>query len=305
MRFGSAIVAAAAAPVILATSQPLRLQPSSPWVLDYAENSCRLIRTFGKGNDKTVLAFESEAPGQIDLLAAGERLGGTIEEVPAKFLPVKAKPFKGRTAISVPGGRPAILWSGVRFLPDALADKAEKKATARKAALGVRPPPIDLAEQAAERSARQEFSSNTTELEIDARWDRAVVLETGSLGEPVKAFDKCSRDSLRDWGVDPDVEDKIVRPVWPLNSNEWFNGDDYPRIMLALGEESEVKVRLLVDSSGRVTKCTSLIHFKEPEFNRVVCANLTKRAKFAPAELADGTKVPSYYANRVNFRIAR
>jgi hypothetical protein len=29
-----------------------------------------------------------------------------------------------------------------------------------------------------------------------------------------------------------------------------------------------------------------------------------KRARFEPAELADGTKVPSYYVNRVKFRMA-
>jgi protein TonB len=74
--------------------------------------------------------------------------------------------------------------------------------------------------------------------------------------------------------------------------------------MLKSGEQSDVKVRLLVDASGRVTKCTSLSHFKAPEFNQVVCANFTKRARFEPAELADGTKVPSYYATQIHWRIA-
>ena len=305
MRFGSSLACAAVAPLIIAAWQPVRLQPSGPWIVDYAENSCRLIRAFGEGNAKTVLAFESEAPGQMDLLVAGRPIGGVTQEVSAEFLPLKAKPLKGRAAVAVKTKEPAILWSNVRFLPDELADKAQKAALARKAGLGDRPPAIDLAEQAAERSARRTFASSVTELEIDARRNRPVVLETGSLGDAVGALDKCSRDSLRDWGVDPALEDKIVRPVWPLNLDKWLSGSDYPRNMLMLGEESEVKVRLLVDATGHVSKCTSLSHFQAPEFNQVVCADLTRRAVFAPAELSDGTKVPSYYVNRINFKIAR
>ena len=48
------------------------------------------------------------------------------------------------------------------------------------------------------------------------------------MGEAIKAFDKCSRDSLRDWGVDPDVDDKIVRRPWSPNILKWFSADDYP-----------------------------------------------------------------------------
>ena len=119
----------------------------------------------------------------------------------------------------------------------------------------------------------------------------------------MKQFDKCSRDSLRDWGVNPDVEDKIVRPVWAPDVLRWFSARDYPTAMLAQSKISEVKVRLLVDAAGNVSKCTSLSQFDAPEFNRVVCDKFTKRAKFRPAELADGTRVPSYYINRVVFRL--
>ena len=151
----------------------------------------------------------------------------------------------------------------------------------------------------------QAFAANTTAIEIDARAGRPVILEAGSLGEPIKMFDQCSRESLRDWGVDPDLEDKIVRPAWAPNPSAWFSPSDYPRDMIMSGQESVVKVRLLVDALGRVTKCTSLSHFKEAEFNKIVCDKFTARARFEPAELADGTKVPSYYVNKVVFRIDR
>jgi hypothetical protein len=123
------------------------------------------------------------------------------------------------------------------------------------------------------------------------------------MGDAIKTFDECGRDSLRDWGVDPDVEEKIARPVWAPDVSKWFSAQDYPTAMVRVGEESIVKVRLLVDATGKPTKCTSLSHFKETSFNDVVCDKFMRRAHFEPAELADGTRVPSYYTNVVIFRV--
>ena len=53
-----------------------------------------------------------------------------------------------------------------------------------------------------------------------------------------------------------------------------------------------------------MTSCTSLSHFDAPEFNKVVCDKFKARARCEPAELADGTKVPSYYTAHIVFRIA-
>jgi protein TonB len=73
--------------------------------------------------------------------------------------------------------------------------------------------------------------------------------------------------------------------------------------MVKNGKQSDVTLRLLVDAAGKVTKCTSLSHFEDEEFNRISCARVSQRARFEPAELADGTKVPSYYTFRIKFRI--
>jgi TonB family protein len=279
--------------------------PSSPWVLDYAENSCRLIRQFGQGSDQTKLALESEAPGALDMVLIGKPLGALNDEVPAKFLPVPSKPMKGMVGRSTDKYLPMLLFSTVELLSADAAAAEERKQAERKAHPEVRPPAETLAEQAAKKAQRQEFAANTTAIQVDARRNRPVILDTGSLGEPIKAFDLCSRDSLRDWGVDPDLDDKIVRGVWAPNPRGWFSSEDYPRDMLMRGQESVVKVRLLIDATGRPTKCTSLSHFEEPEFNRITCDKFMARAHFEPAELADGTKVPSYFVIKVNFRMAR
>lgn len=304
MRLRSLVACTGLAPLLMAATEPVRLQPSSPWIVDYADQSCRLIRNFGDPKSVTKLAFESAAPGQMDMLVIGKPLRTSQEQVPARFLPVGGGTFDGRVAETVTNHDPAILWSNVRLMPDSLYAQLEREADLLRANPGVRPPAIDLAEQQSRKAQRMQFASAATELEIDSRRNHPVILETGSLGEAIKAFDQCGEDSLRSWGLDPEVEKKIMRPVWSLNPTGWISASDYPRNMLFLGKESEVAVRLLIDATGRVTQCTSLSHFVDKVFNQITCDLITKRARFAPAELADGRKVPSYITRRIVFRIA-
>lgn len=302
MRFGTFIACAAAAPMLIAAGKPVRLQPSSQWILDYAENSCRLVRSFGEGNSKIFFQLESDSPDDLDMVLIGKPLASEREEISAKFLPHPETAAKGRPVTSK--GEPAILFTAVELLPAEEIAKIDAKRAARKANPDSRPPADNLAEDMARRTKRQEFAGTANELQVNARPGKTVILETGPLGKPIQAFDKCSRDSLRDWGVDPDLEDKIVRPVWLVNVRKLISSDEYPKKMLDDSQQSDVKARVLVDASGRVTKCTSLSHFKLPEFNQLVCDRITKGGKFEPAELADGTKVPSYYTVAIHFRIA-
>jgi hypothetical protein len=303
MRAQWLIAFTAIAPMLMAAAAPVRLQPSSSWVLDYGDESCRLIRTFGDGQEKVTLVFESDAPHQMDMLATGKPLGNYNADISARFLPVGSESFAGRSAFTTSSGDPAILWTNVFLIPDPIIEKRVREYVGHNLKPALRPPPTSLAEQASYKARRQEFAEKTTELEIQTRWKHSVVLETGSMGNAIGMLDKCSRDSLKDWGVDPNLEDKIVRPAWASDPSQWFSSDDYPKAMLTSGEESEVHIRLLVDTSGKVTKCTSLSHFKAPEFNKVTCDAIMRRASLAPAELADGTKVPSYFTQRIMFRI--
>lgn len=287
------------------TAAPVHLAPSGPWIVNYAEDSCRLIRSFGEGKQLTKLELESPAPGATDMLVIGEPVRTLNDKVPARFLPVQSKPMLGEPNETADKHEPGVLWSTVRLLPDDFIDILKKRAKERGLREGVRPPANTLAELADVKTRRQAFATQISEIEIDARSNSPVILDTGSLGGPITVFDKCSRDSLRDWGVDPDVEDKIVRPLWALKPWLWIRPADYPDYLARAGQESVVKVRVLVDAAGRVTKCTSLSHFKEAEFNKITCDGIMARARFEPAELEDGTKVPSYYIQTFHFRIER
>lgn len=303
MRIRALIPAVAVIPSLANAAVPLHLAPDSKWVVNYAENSCQMMRRFGDGDNRTTLALESEAPGSADMLLIGRPLATSADRVPVKFLPIESEVMDGSVFETADKRIPSILVTQVTLLPEEEIAVLKREDAERKRHPNSRPPAVSLEQQAVRRAARETFAAKTTAIEIDSRRSRPVILDTGSLGDVVKVFDQCSRDSLRSWGVDPDLDAKIVRPVWTPNPARWFSVNDYPGDMLAHLKQSVVKVRLLVDATGRVTQCTSLSHFDEPEFNKITCAAFMKRAHFDPAELADGTKVPSYYLKSVVFRI--
>ncbi|MDP9422037.1 MAG: energy transducer TonB [Pseudomonadota bacterium] len=292
------LMAAAPEPAPTAVPEPVRLKPSSQWVLDYADNACQLIRTFGEGERKTVLLIQGPAPDRMLMLIVGKPLATSQTGVPARFRP-GGSGAKGSPTISK-NGTPGVLWN---YVPLWRESAPGDKITVKVQLPGVRPEPTDVVERAAERAHRHAFASAMTELEIDAGSGRTVILETGALGDQLTAFDECGRDALRDWGLDPDIQDKVVRPVWTPNPGQWLSVKDYPTDMVRLGIEGEVRARLIVDATGKVTSCTGLSHFAAPQFNKVVCDIFKKRARLEPAELADGTKVPSYYTAQIRFSL--
>ena len=309
MRLSSILACAAVAPLLIGASEPVRLQPSSQWVLDYAEDSCRLIRLFGQGDDETKLLLESVAPGNLTMVVMGKRVRASLDEskVSARFLPVQEKGFLG-AAQRTQDNQAAVLWTSVPLVANIELDDKKMPEEARKAVAlarsGVRPPAQDISTRNFLRQAHETLEAETTALEIKIPGHTPVDLETGSLKEPMKMFAQCDRDLLHDIGLDPDVQDRIVRPVWAPKPNSWFTASIYPKSALSKGEEVSVLIRLLVDASGRVTECTSLSQFDAPDFKKAVCDAAMKYATFQPAELADGTKVPSYFVDRIQFRIA-
>jgi TonB family protein len=301
-----------AAPLLMAASDPVRLQPSSQWVVDYADNSCRLIRMFGTGDDETKLVLESMAPDDIGMLVVSRQLGGVFPtaQINARFVPGQDNFFAGTPAQTEQNGRAAALWSHFPLMPilklDGLLPAQLKTAMdeARSPAKSSqRPPPIDLNKRAAERAERLRFAAKVSDLEIEPRPGHAVILETGSLDAPVEVFDACIRDLMKGWGIDPAVQDKITRPAWTAKLWAWFSAGDYPVDALRQGQESQVTFQLVVDATGKVTRCTAISPYDAPIFNVAVCNVLKQRARFTPAELSDGTKVPSYYTNTVTFRM--
>jgi len=303
MRFQTILACMAATPLLVGAAEPVTLAPTGPWVLDYAAKSCRLSRTFGTAADPTTILFESPSPDSMSMVAMGTQLKvSTGVPVTARFSP-GLWPHEGEGGRSADEQKPAALWSRISVTPDELASAAAAKEKTMRRFRNQRPPPIDLAEVAADRLKIKAFAATVTHVEINERGRRPTRLRTGSLVRAMTMLEQCTRDQLRSWGVDPAVEEKIARPAWPIRMDRWFRSSDYPTAALAKGGQSVVAFRLLVDANGKPTQCTPLTHFKAQEFPKAVCDILMSRGRFEPAELADGSKVSSYYSGNISWRL--
>jgi hypothetical protein len=112
----------------LSAREPIRLKPTSNWYLDYAEDSCRLARKFGEGDQKVLMFLDQYEPGDAFHIV----LGGDIlrPSSVSTFLDVSLRFGPGEEALDTKvsagdlGDKRALIFSGVRIAAATEAEKA-------------------------------------------------------------------------------------------------------------------------------------------------------------------------------------
>lgn len=297
MRFLAFCLPALALTSAASAREPLVLAPVKPWNLHYSDNSCQLFRSFGDPANPTQLVLESLGPdsGMMMMVFGGALTSKpTTDRAKATFVPSTGRSFdNGRVSETTSDKKTAIHWSGVSLLPEIKAGRNGKDDDRAQSA----------ARRAADRALELSAAATVTALEVTEPRRGTVVLQTGSLGKVIGMVRECNREQMAGWGIDPAVQDKIVLDAKPTRSlRSLFSDRDYPAGAIRNGDMSVVAARLIVDANGKVTRCTPLTPFTGEGFKEVVCARLSK-AVYKPAELADGTKVPTFAITRIDFRI--
>jgi Gram-negative bacterial TonB protein C-terminal len=272
----------------------LRLQPTSQWQIDYAADHCRLARQFGEGENKVLAIFDKYGPdGEFKMTIAGQPMRTRYDKdgVSLQFGPAEEKQelefFIGKF-----GEQNALIFrGGARIAPPTTAERQAIKN--KKAGEWIELTPITPAREAAVRY-----------IEIGKPLRRAVILETGSLKQPMAALDKCVDELVSHWGVDVEKHKSLTRKAAPIESpGRWITTDDYPTAMLNAGQPALVEFRLNVGADGIPTACHIQATTRPQAFDDAVCKSLMRRAKFEPALDSGGKPLESYWRNTVNFRI--
>jgi protein TonB len=84
---------------------------------------------------------------------------------------------------------------------------------------------------------------------------------------------------------------------------DWVTTDDYPSSSIRDGEEGRVAISVRVGANGRVTNCQVTKSSNHILLDEATCRFYAKRARFAPAQAADGTAVESSYADSVRWQL--
>lgn len=277
-----------------AAAEPTVLVPSSQWILDYADNRCRLVRTFGAGTQKALLFFDQSAPGnRFGLSAAGADLKRfragrpTLVRINETVEARKTEPFNG----TLDGFGPALIYSSLQFAY--LIDGAEPDEDA-----DTRPvagfPAIDMVE-----ATKAEF------IEFGQSGYR-VRFATGNLRAPMAALNTCSADLVRAWGLDLEKHRTMTRrPVWS-NRPEVVRRivARYPAQALFRGDQGIVNMRVMLDANGSVTDCQVERATSAESLVSPACREM-QQARFEPALDSEGKAMKSFYGVTIVYKIAR
>ncbi len=280
-------------PLVYAKDEPLRLQPSSAWTVSYQDDSCRMGRKFGTGDDEVfVLFIRNMSVDSFRMIFIGKPVEIRNDSRPVKFRfgPNEAEQESSFFTGDYGKGNPAVILRGqpriAPFTETQLKMLDERKPEDQNIILPIEP----------EREAAVEW------IWFDLPFKESIILETGSLGKPFEAMRTCTDELMTHWGIDVEKHKNRTRFVKPLsNPGTWIKSSDYPSKMLNRGAQAIIQFRLSVDASGKATDCHIQEATRDKEFDSAACKALMKRAEFQPALDADGKPMASYYINTVVF----
>lgn len=266
---------------------PIVATPAGPWVMDYAEDSCRLARKFESGDASLFFYIERFAPSS------------------SQFVLVAGKPLDRLRGKSV----------GLRFSPDGpISDKLVFWGKHGEFDPALIAPAVWLVEKPEDEdedlTALGPFSQRVSPdrekaidaLEVVASKRPAVKLALGSMGPAFKAMRKCTDELVTHWGLDVEAHRRLTRAPAPKgNPGKWVSSADYPSDAIRKGAQGVIPFRLIIGDDGVPTDCRLQRPTEPAEFNDVVCRILMKRARFEPALDAAGKPIKSYWSSTFNF----
>lgn len=279
-----------------AKDDPVVLQPSSAWNLDYSKDSCTLRRVFGEGDQQAVLELRQFAPNRT-LQGMVLAKGIDIDRSPMRYrwepAPRWSRPFPGQQVGLKTG------FKGFIFPATALYDGEISEDDSKEAIYDG-----GLIRDYYARVATHLRSA--TAFSISGGFERNLTLNTGSLDAPHKALAACVEELQTHWGIDVEAHKSLTRLPKPTNYAPIVHQleESYPSDMLLRGMPGIVPFRLDVSQTGTVTGCHVQLEISNQAYERTTCDYLT-RLQFEPALDAQGQPLASYYANTAYFSFGR
>jgi TonB family protein len=275
---------------------PLVLEPSSAWQIDYADDSCTLLRLFGEGDNKSALIFTRFSPyDSPKMTLTGNPFKAKIYKKSANIQFGTNKEFQEKFIfVGERSGMPALIFSGSVEIVPYTEDQLKMLTQAREE--------LDL--QTINDIKPPAITDDIDNLLVKDFAKTPVLLKTGNLVKPMAAMDECLDQLVTTWGIDAKKHKSLSRNALPINNpGSWLTSEDYPRNLLRKGVRGIVNFRLIVDDKGGVESCHIQRSTRPVGFDEAVCKIISDRAKFEPALDDKGQGIKSFYSNSVIFNI--
>lgn len=296
---GAFVLVAQAGAVRAEDTDAIVLEPIEPWLLDMAEHKCRLSRVFGSAGKPNVFYLEQWNPSDsAEWIVAGPAVEyfRSSRDVAYSFGPGgDADSFEfTETTLgefgNVVGGSSTIAASAAS--EDLEEDEIDYRAHPR----GL--PRLD--------------SDAAAGIDTFTVWQKGrspVTLKLGSMDKPLAAMNTCMADLVEHWGFDVEKQKTVAIPprIENLRKVAGYVERYYPSDALRAGAQADFHLRLTIDETGAIANCSLVNQTLAEDFdmNRHPCTIFKKYAEVEPARAADGSAIPTYYATRIIYRMAR
>lgn len=277
----------------IAAKAPQVLDPSTPWNLDYADDSCALRREFGPADKRVVLELRQFAPDDsFEATLASKAFTTRDSTMKVQFVPQDAPRTIGRPLIlTYPGGISALRWNDSLFQNDKSEDVGENATVQSQRPRG------NAAYKAREASIRA--------LEISGALTMPIVLQIGEMHQAMAGMRTCIDELMTHWGIDAVAQKTLTRRARPVGQVQWAKliQANYPRTLLEAGKSGRVGVRMIVGADGKPISCHIQSVVQDVIFGQTACSGMMKAARFEPALDAAGKPIASYFLTRVIYKI--
>jgi len=287
---------------IPAMAAPVELKPSSDWKLRKYDDKCRMIRTFGAGEDELTLWIDKGGPGpgvNLTLIgravrspySANTRVGFTPGELIDRSF-ITATSSKGRPVLGLFGVQP------VSLLPDAaLAANLQRQSGEEQVDFGQ----AALTAFASEATIQQRYAAITA-LELQGAVIDPITLEIDDMLPMAQQLFACTaalteqlERASQGGGTGIKTKDE---QVWAAKIQA-----NYPFHLLREEQQGTVAIRMTVNKKGKPTFCEVTGHDGPASFNDSACLLMLRHAQFTAASDAAGNPVAAFYSTRITYRI--
>lgn len=290
-------LAAACLPSAPAHAAELVLSPSSEWTLKEYDDKCRMIRTFGAGEDAVTLWLDQGSPTPtFNVTLLGKPLRNPYgPNISVRFTP---EPEYSRNYLYSESskGRPVVTLFGVLLTPNA----------SERALLGLPPETQPAASPSAPRSDPGALTTTRaagiTDIQIGRALARPLRLASGALDAPLAQLQACAERLERQIGVNSAL---AATPPRPVNQSAWVARvqQGYPHYLARAGEEAVLDIRLTISTSGKPSFCEVQSVEGLTSFNDTACLLMLRYATFEPARNTAGEPLVARYRTRMTFKL--
>ena len=263
--------------------EPRALEPSTDWLLDYADERCTLTRGFGEGRDALRLQVDSHGSAHdFRILLAGRSIPASRD--PSGAVQYRLTPdTTDRQAPALLGkaGQLNAVFFTATFGPDVGTPELQ----------GSREE--DYERRQALRTAHPDFEASVSDMRVALDHRSTFRLQLGDMTAPLAALRACLDDLYAHWGLDPERQKTLSMPPFPDESTVARTQRSYPGRKLTKGESALIPVRVMVDAEGKATSCHVQSRSADEAFSRAVCEGLA--GPYRPALDAEGRAVASVF----------